>query len=119
LDEEDPGFQLLREEEIPADVIKNSATKEESDNKLHELQESAIKKKRLSFARDGIDAVINYVDFSTNQKLQEYYEHLRTVREVLIKKQQQRSVQTKLDGSFKPALLRSKTSTNSESSIDE
>jgi hypothetical protein len=58
---------------------------------------------------------INYVDSSTNQKLQEYYEHLRTVREILIKEQQQ----TKLDSFFKPALLRSKTSTTSEPSIDE
>ena len=41
------------------------------------------------------------------------------MRESLIKGQQQRSVQAKLDSLFKPALLRSKTSTNSESSIDE
>jgi hypothetical protein len=49
-------------------VIKDSATKEESDNKLDELQESTIKKKLLSSARGGIDAVTNYVDSSTNQK---------------------------------------------------
>jgi hypothetical protein len=48
------------------------------------LQESTIKKKLLSSAIYGIEAVINYVDSSTNQKLQEYYEHLRTVREILI-----------------------------------
>jgi hypothetical protein len=40
-------------------------------------------------------------------------------REILIKEQQQRSVQTKPDSFFKPALLRSKTSTTSESTIDE
>jgi hypothetical protein len=44
---------------------------------------------------------------------------LRTVREILIKEQQQRSVQTKLDSFFKRALLRLKTSTTLESSIDE
>jgi hypothetical protein len=43
----------------------------------------------------------------------------RTVREVLIKEQQQSSVQTKLDSFFKPALLRSKTSATAESYIDE
>jgi hypothetical protein len=79
---------------------------EESDNELDELQESTIKKKLLSSARHGIDAAINYVDSSTNKKLQEYYEDLRTVREILIKEEQQRSVQTKLDSFFKPALLR-------------
>jgi hypothetical protein len=62
---------------------------------------------------------MNYVDSSTNPKLQEYYEHLRTVREILTKEQQQRSVQTKLDSFFKSALLRSKTSTTSEYSISE
>jgi hypothetical protein len=40
LDEGDPGFQLLTEEEIVADVIKDSATDEGSDNELDELQES-------------------------------------------------------------------------------
>jgi hypothetical protein len=119
LDEGDPGFDPLTEEKIAADVIKDSAMEQESDNELDELQESTIKKKLLSSARDGIDAVINYVDSSTNKKLREYYEHLRTVREILIKEQQQRSVQTKLDSFFKPALLRSKTSTTSESSINE
>jgi hypothetical protein len=92
---------------------------EESDNKVCELQESTTKKKLLSSARDGIDAVINYADSSTNKKLQEYYECLRTVREILIKERQQRSVQTKLDTFFKHALLRSKPSTTSESSINE
>jgi hypothetical protein len=33
------------------------------------------------------------------------FQHLRTVREILIKELQQRSVQTKLDSFFKPALL--------------
>jgi hypothetical protein len=51
--------------------------------------------------------------------LLKYYEHLRTVRKILIKEQQQRSVQAKLDSFFKPALLRSKVRTTSESSIDE
>jgi hypothetical protein len=59
LDEGDPGFQLLTEEEIAADVIKDSAVEEKSDNELDELQESTIKKKLLSSARDGIDAVIS------------------------------------------------------------
>jgi hypothetical protein len=47
-----------------------------------------------------------------------YYEHLKTVREILIKEQQQRSVQTQLDSFFKPALLPSKTNTTSESPMD-
>jgi hypothetical protein len=44
LDEGDPGFWLLT---IAADIIKESAMEEESDNELDELQESTIKKKLL------------------------------------------------------------------------
>jgi hypothetical protein len=99
LGEGDSGGQLLTEEGIVADVTKDFTMEEESDNELDELQESPIKTK-LSSASDGIDAVIKYVDSSTSKKLQEYYEHLRTVREVLIKEQQQRYVHTKIDTSF-------------------
>jgi meiotically up-regulated gene 157 (Mug157) protein len=67
-----------------------------------ELQVSTIKKKLHSSAKDGIDAVINYVDSSTNQEFQQYYEHLKTAREILIKEQQQRSVQTNLTVSPNP-----------------
>jgi hypothetical protein len=111
-----PGVKQLKEEDFAADVVRDSAMKEESDN---ELQEFAIRKKLLSSAISGIDAVITYVDSSTDKKLQEYYEHLRTVREILIEEQQQMSVQTKCDSFLKPALLCSKTSKTSESSIDE
>jgi len=52
---------------------------EATDNELDEPREEL-----LSAARDGTDAVINYVGSSTNQKLQAYYKHLRTVREILI-----------------------------------
>jgi hypothetical protein len=39
-------------------------------------------------------------------QLQEYYEHLRTVREIPIKEKQQRCVQTKLDSLFIPPVLK-------------
>jgi hypothetical protein len=64
LDEGDPGLQLLTEEETAADVIKDSAMEDESDNKLDELQESTIKKKLLSSATDGTDAVIRLFKIS-------------------------------------------------------
>jgi Mg2+ and Co2+ transporter CorA len=47
------------------------------------------------------------------------FEHIRTMRDILIKERQQRSVQTKLDSFFKPALLHSKRSATTESSMDE
>ena len=77
---------------------------EGSDNELDGPQEYTMKNKHLSSATDGIDAEINYVGSSTNQELQAYYEHVRTVRYILTKEQQQRPVQTKFDCFFKPAL---------------
>jgi len=112
LDEKDPGLQHLTGEVTAADVVKASVMKEATDNELVEPREEL-----LSAARDSTDAVINYVGSSTNQKFQAYYEHLRTVREILIKERQQRSVHTVLDSFFKPALSRSKTRISK--SIDE
>jgi hypothetical protein len=73
--------------------------KEATDKEL-----DAPREELLSSAGDGIDAVINYAGSSTNKKLQAYYKHLRTVREILIKEQQQRSVHTVTDSFFKLAL---------------
>jgi len=117
--EEDPEFQQLTEAEIASRTVMASALKEGSDNELIEPQEFTIEKKLLSSARGSVDAVFSYVGSSTNRELQAYYEHLSTVREILIRGQQQRSVHTILDGFLKPALLRSKTSTTSGSSADE
>jgi hypothetical protein len=118
LDKGDPGFQLMTDLEIAADVM-DSAIEEESDNELDELQEYKIEKKHLSSSKDGIDAAVNYVDSLTNQKLPECDEHLGTMMESLIIEQQQRFVQTKFDTFFKPPLLCSKTNATSEFSVDE
>jgi hypothetical protein len=107
MDEGDPEFQQLTEEEIASSVVMASALEEGSDIELNEPQEFTIK--LLSSARDNVDAVISYVGSSTNRELQAYFGHLSTVR----------SVYTELDGFLKPALLRSGTSTTSESSADE
>jgi hypothetical protein len=117
MDEGDPEFQQLTEEEIASSVVMASAVEEGSDIELNEPQEFTIK--LLSSARDSVDAVISYLGSSTNRELQAYYEHLSTVREILINGQRQGSVYTELDGFLKPALLRSETSTTSESSADE
>jgi hypothetical protein len=54
------------------------------NNELDKPQRSTIQNKLLRSARDCIDAVINYVGFSINPKLQTNYEHVRTVREIII-----------------------------------
>ena len=91
---------------------------EGSDNELDESLLSTMKKGFLGCTRDGTDVVISYVGSSTNRELQTYYEHLRIVREILIK-QHERFVSTELGGLFKSSLFRSKTSTPSLSFIDE
>lgn len=77
---------------------------ERSENELNGSQELTIKNQLRNSAIDGISAVMNYVVSLTNQELQVYFEHLRTVRDIFVKEQQQRSVQAKLDSFFKPEL---------------
>jgi hypothetical protein len=84
-------------------------------NELDEPQETTTKKKLLSATRNGNNAVINFVGSSTNQELQAYDEHLRTVSEILNKEQHQKSVHQNFYSFSKPTLLHPKTS--SESSI--
>jgi len=84
MDEGDPEFQQLTEEEIASSIVMASALEEGSDNELNMPQEFTIKKKLLSSDRDSVDAVISYVGSSTNRKLQAYYEHLNIVREIKV-----------------------------------
>jgi hypothetical protein len=112
LDEGDSGFQHPIKEKIATDVSEDSTMEEGSDNEPDELETFTIKKKLLSSANDGINAVLNYVLSSRNQKLRTYCEHMRTVRGILIEEQQQMSLQEQL-GSF------SETETTSESSVDD
>jgi hypothetical protein len=72
----------LTEEEIAADVVLASAMEEGSDE-LEKPQRSTIQNKLLRPARDGNDAVINYMGLSINPKLHAHYEHVRTVRGII------------------------------------
>jgi hypothetical protein len=66
---------------------------EGSANELNEPQKYTVRKKHRTSAGDGINAVISYVGCSTNRELQAYYEHLRNVKEILLKEQQPQSFQ--------------------------
>jgi hypothetical protein len=78
---------------------------DDSDNELDESLLSTLKKKFFSCARDGTDAVISYVDSSTNRELQTCYEYQRTMRGDH-KEQQQSYAQKELTSLFISALLR-------------
>jgi len=69
-------FQHLREETVASHVVNASVMEEGFSDELDKSLLSTMKKKFLSCARDGIDAVISYVGSSTNRELQTYYEHL-------------------------------------------
>jgi hypothetical protein len=72
-------FSIRKGEVTAAGVVRASVMKEATDNELDKPREEL-----LSSTRDDTDALIHYVGSSTNQKLQAYYKHLRTVREILI-----------------------------------
>ena len=63
-----------------------------------------VKNQLRKSAIDGISAVMNCAVSLTNQELQVYFEHLRTVRDIFVKEQQQKSFQAKLVSFFEPEL---------------
>jgi len=66
-----------------------------------EDEEEVVPKPKMSSVRESLDVLINYVDVCDNSTIQCYYEHLRTLRELVIREQYQRRKQLKLDTFFK------------------
>ncbi|KAG7159808.1 Tigger transposable element-derived protein 7-like 58, partial [Homarus americanus] len=51
---------------------------------------------------ESLDNVLTYIDSTSNPQIHHYYEHLRTLRELIIREQYNAWKQLKLDSSFKP-----------------
>jgi hypothetical protein len=105
------SFACLTEYEIATDAVTADAMELWSDKE----QKPTIKKKCLSSAGDGTDAVINNVGSSTNQESQEYYKHF--VRKIPTKEKQQRSWILTVSANLN--YYTQKKSTTSKSSTDK
>ena len=60
-----------------------------------------VVRQQMSQVRDYIDTLIQYVDGTNDLDIQGFYEHLRTIRELIIRQQYQRGRQLMLDSFFK------------------
>lgn len=97
--ESDPGYQILSAEEIAAEVL--AVTEHTSDNDDEE-EMPPPKKEKLSKVREWIDNLISFVDATENRGIQMHYEHLRILREEIIREQYRGGKQLKIDRFFKP-----------------
>lgn len=98
-DEGDPGCQILTEEEIACDVASSFTADDDTDEE--ELE--PLSRPKLASARDALDTLINIIDSTADAELQPYYQHFRSAREIVIRKQHQKSTQLKIDSFFKVA----------------
>ncbi|XP_063226872.1 tigger transposable element-derived protein 7-like [Bacillus rossius redtenbacheri] len=99
-DEGDLGYQFQTEEEIAQYVLSPTTTQQDTD-KEDEL--GPLSKQDLSSARQALDTLINIVDSTSDADLQSYYRHFRAAQELVISKQQHKTVQKKIDSFFKPS----------------
>jgi hypothetical protein len=94
VDEREPGCQIMTAEEIVQDV--SAAAYEKQDSKK-EKEEETTDTHNLSKVRDALDKVVNFISVTANKEMQPYCQHLKTLRETVIHKQQQKFTQLKMD----------------------
>ena len=58
----------------------------------------------MADVRDGIDLLLRYVNTRSYREAKAYYNHLRSLREIIIREQYQALSQTRLDKFLKPAV---------------
>jgi hypothetical protein len=99
-DEGDPGYQIMTEEEITKHI---SAAAYEEQGSEEEKEEETADTNNLSEVRDALEKVVNFISVTADKEMQPYYQHLRTLREIVICKQQHRFTQLKMDMFLKTA----------------
>ncbi|KAG7167541.1 uncharacterized protein LOC121868385 [Homarus americanus] len=99
--EDDPGYQMLSAEES-ADAVR--AGDKEDNTKSSDEDELPVKipRVKLSVVRESLDTILTYIDSTSSPQIQDYYEHLRTLRELIIREQHNAWEQLKMDSSVKP-----------------
>ncbi|XP_050527960.1 tigger transposable element-derived protein 7-like [Daktulosphaira vitifoliae] len=100
-DEDDMGFRILTEEVIVESVIaaENSETDEYEQD---EVDDSIKSKPKLGEIKDHLNIVLKYVEDNDDEKISAYYEHLRHLRELLIREINAKGKQQKISSFFKP-----------------
>jgi len=100
-DEYDLDYRTLTEEEI----VENMTTAESSetdDCDQDEVDNNIIPKQKLGEIKDHLNIVIKYVEDNNNENISAYYEHLRHLRELIIKEIDVKGRKSKISSLFKP-----------------
>ena len=63
-------------------------------------EDKVVVRQKMSQVPDCINTLIQYVDVTNYRDIQGFYEHLHTLRELIIRQQYQRGKQLKLDSFF-------------------
>jgi hypothetical protein len=92
------------EEETTQDV--SAAVYEEQ----HSEEEKTTDTNNLSEVRDDLDKSVNFISVTADKEIQPYYQHLKTMREIVIRKQQHIFTQLKMDMYLKTASASESTS---------
>ncbi|KAK4308671.1 hypothetical protein Pmani_019642 [Petrolisthes manimaculis] len=108
------SVKVLSTEEIAEAVL---VGKQSNDSRSSDEKKEVAIKPKMSLVRESIDILLNYVDLCDNYNIQGYYEHLRTLRELVIREQHKRGKQTKLDAFFKRKTPEPQPSTSKDSSV--
>ena len=85
-----PGYRILSTEKIAESVL---AGDQSGESCCSDLEDEVVVRQRMSQVRDSIDTLIQYVDATNYRDIQGFYEHIRTLRELVIRQQYQHSNQ--------------------------
>ena len=94
----DPGYQVFSTEEIAESAL---ACDQAGESSSSDSEDEVVVRPIMSQVRDCIDTLIQNGDETNDRDIQGFYEHLRTLRELIIRQRYQRGKQLKLDSFFK------------------
>ena len=97
IDEDDPGHELLSEEEIVEAVLKPSEQEEEDS----EEEENTCFSIKMSTAREYLDQLITFVDQRPKEFIIDDYDNLRIIRRKVIELQHTTGKQTSIKSFFR------------------
>ncbi|XP_060846462.1 tigger transposable element-derived protein 7-like [Rhopalosiphum padi] len=99
-DECDLGYHILTEEEI-VESVTAAESSETDEYDQDEADDNVNPKPKLGEIKDHLNIVIKYVEDNNNENISAYYEHLRHLRELIIKEINVKERQPKISSFFK------------------
>ena len=100
IDEVDPGYQVLNEDEIVKEVLLSRGEGIPEDDTDEAMEGRNIIK--LSTIRNCCDNILAYIDHSEDLAVQDYYEQFRNFRKTIILRQQRNASQMNVHNFFRP-----------------